>query len=57
MFYLIIIISCVITQAIKFLHTEGKKDKTTLHFVAGGRVMLQFGVLLDREKQLSALLK
>ncbi|KAJ4448866.1 hypothetical protein ANN_00257, partial [Periplaneta americana] len=45
-------------QAIKLLRVEkGKKNKTNLFFVAGGRVMKQLGVCLQREQRLTTLLK
>ncbi|XP_021923539.1 alanyl-tRNA editing protein Aarsd1 isoform X2 [Zootermopsis nevadensis] len=45
-------------QAIKILRIEkGKKNKTNLHFLVGGRVLRQLSACLHREYQLTALLK
>lgn len=45
-------------QAIRLLRTEkGKKNKTNLYFLAGGRVLRQLSACLHREHQLTALLK
>ncbi|XP_071479718.1 alanyl-tRNA editing protein Aarsd1-B-like [Diadema antillarum] len=45
-------------QAIKLLGTEkGKKGKTNLFFLAGGRVLAYLGKCYDNEKALTALLK
>lgn len=45
-------------QTIKLLRTEkGKKNKTNLYFLVGGRVLQQLSACLHREHQLTALLK
>jgi alanyl-tRNA synthetase len=45
-------------QAVKLLRTEkGKKNKTNLYFLVGGRVLQQLSACLHREHQLTALLK
>ncbi|XP_067003910.2 alanyl-tRNA editing protein Aarsd1 isoform X2 [Anabrus simplex] len=45
-------------QAIKMLHFEkGKKNKTNLHFLVGGRVLKYLANCLDREQKMTALLK
>ncbi|XP_063241006.1 alanyl-tRNA editing protein Aarsd1-B isoform X1 [Bacillus rossius redtenbacheri] len=45
-------------QAIKLLHAEkGKKNKTNLHFLAGGRVLGALDRCLGRERQLTGVLK
>ncbi|XP_049863039.1 alanyl-tRNA editing protein Aarsd1 isoform X1 [Schistocerca gregaria] len=45
-------------QAIKFLYFEkGKKNKTNLHFLVGGRVLKYLSNCLEREKKLTELLQ
>jgi Ser-tRNA(Ala) deacylase AlaX len=45
-------------QIIKLLRTEkGKKNKTNLYFLVGGRVLQQLSACLHREHHLTALLK
>ncbi|CAG2058484.1 unnamed protein product [Timema podura] len=45
-------------QVIKLLHAEkGKKNKTNLHFLVGGRVLKHLAGCLEREQKFTALLK
>ncbi|XP_019876140.2 alanyl-tRNA editing protein Aarsd1 [Aethina tumida] len=44
-------------QVIKLLHTEKKKGRIILYFLVGNRVLNRLAASLDREQQITALLK
>lgn len=46
-------------QVVKLLHAEKskRKDKTLLYFIVGNRVLKRLSTCLEREQQLTVLLK